>query len=36
MGVTEQQRHQLFVWFEEQMGEERASTMMELMPASGD
>lgn len=36
MGVTEQQRHQLFVWFEEQMGEERASTMMELMPASGE
>ena len=32
MGVTEQQRHQLFVWFEEQMGEERAATMMELMP----
>lgn len=35
MEVTEQQRHQLFVWFEEQMGQERAATMMELMPPVG-
>lgn len=35
MPVTEKQRHQLFVWFEEQMGQERAATMMELMPPTG-
>lgn len=35
MEVTGQQRHQLFVWFEEQMGRERAATMMELMPPVG-
>jgi hypothetical protein len=35
MEVTEQQRHQLFVWFEEQMGPERAATMMELIPPAG-
>ena len=35
MAVTEQQRHQLFVWFEERMGQERATTMMELMPPTG-
>lgn len=32
MGVTEQQRHALLTWFEEQMGPDRAATMMELMP----
>ena len=32
MAVTEQQRHQLLAWFEERMGEERAATMMELLP----
>jgi hypothetical protein len=35
MEVTAQQRHQLFVWFEEQMGQERAATMMELIPPAG-
>jgi hypothetical protein len=35
MGVTEQQRHALLTWFEEQMGPERAATMMDLMPPSG-
>ena len=35
MGVTEQQRHTLLTWFEEQMGPERAATMMELMPPAG-
>ena len=35
MTVTEQQRHQLFLWFEEQMGQERAATMIELMPPTG-
>jgi len=35
MEVTEQQRHQLFTWFEEQMGPERAATMMNLIPPVG-
>jgi len=35
MPVTAQQRHQLFLWFEEKMGQERAATMMELMPPVG-
>ena len=35
MAVTEQQRHQLLTWFEERMGEERAATMMELLPPAG-
>ncbi len=35
MEVTEQQRHQLFVWFEERMGPERAATMMNLIPPIG-
>ena len=35
MAVTERQRHQLFNWFEEQMGQERAATMIELMPPTG-
>jgi len=35
MEVTEQQRHALLTWFEEQMGPERAATMMELMPPAG-
>jgi hypothetical protein len=30
--VTEHERHQLFVWFEEQLGPERAATMMNLLP----
>lgn len=32
MEVTEYERHQLFVWFEEQLGPERAATMMNLLP----
>lgn len=35
MGVTEYERHQLFVWFEERMGPERAATMMNLIPPVG-
>lgn len=35
MEVAEQRRHALFVWFEEQMGPERAPTMMELIPPAG-
>jgi len=35
MAVTEQQRHQLLTWFEERMDEERAATMMELLPPAG-
>ncbi len=32
MPVSEYERHQLFVWFEEQLGPERAATMMNLLP----
>jgi hypothetical protein len=35
MPVTEFERHQLFTWFEEHMGEERAATMMNLVPPAG-
>lgn len=35
MAVTERRRHEFFKWFEEQMGEERAATMIELMPPTG-
>ena len=35
MAVTEYLRHQLFLWFEERMGQERAATMIELMPPTG-
>ena len=35
MEVTEYDRHQLFVWFEEHMGPERAATMMNLTPPVG-
>jgi len=35
MPVTAAQRHQLFLWFEEHMGQELAPTMMELMPPAG-
>ena len=35
MPVTEFERHQLFTWFEENMGQERASTMMNLVPPVG-
>lgn len=37
MAVTEYERHQLFAWFEGQLGPERAATMMNLLPpVSGD
>jgi hypothetical protein len=35
MSVSEHERHQLFTWFEEQMGSERAATMMSLLPPTG-
>lgn len=35
MSVTEHERHQLFTWFEEHMGPERAATMMNLVPPVG-
>jgi hypothetical protein len=35
MSVTEFERHQLFTWFEEHMGQERAATMMNLVPPVG-
>ncbi len=35
MSITEYQRHELFNWFEEHMGKERATTMMNLVPPVG-
>ena len=35
MSVSEHERHQLFTWFEEHMGSERAATMMNLLPPVG-
>lgn len=35
MEVTEYERHQLLAWFEEQMGPERAATMMNFIPPVG-
>ena len=35
MSVSEHERHQLFTWFEEHMGSERAVTMMSLLPPVG-
>ena len=35
MSVSEHERHQLFTWFEEHMGSERAATMMSLLPPVG-
>ncbi len=32
MTVTEQQRHRILAWFEEQMGPDLGATMMELFP----
>lgn len=32
MAVTQQQRHQLLTWFEEQMGHDLGASMMELLP----
>jgi hypothetical protein len=33
--VSEYERHQVFNWFEEHMGSERAATMMNLVPPVG-
>ena len=35
MSVTEYERNQLFAWFEEHMGKERAATIMNLLPPVG-
>lgn len=35
MSVSEFQRHQVFQWLEAQMGPERASIMMDLLPPVG-
>ena len=35
MPVTEHERHQLFSWFEEHMGSERAAALMSLLPPVG-
>src|SRR5262245_6445980 len=35
MSVSEHDRHQLFTWFEEHMGSERAVTMMNMLPPTG-
>jgi hypothetical protein len=35
MSVTEHERRQLFTWFEEHMGAERAESMMRLLPPVG-
>ena len=35
MSVTEFERHQLYSWFEAHMGQERATTMMNLLPPTG-
>jgi hypothetical protein len=35
MPVTEHERHQLFRWFEEHLGSERAATLMSLLPPVG-
>jgi hypothetical protein len=35
VSVSESQRHQLFQWFEEAMGQERAAVMMDLLPPVG-
>ena len=35
MPVTEHQRHEIFKWYEEAMGPERAPIMMELLPPVG-
>ena len=35
MPVTEYERHQLFTWFEEHMGSDRAATIMSLLPPVG-
>jgi hypothetical protein len=35
VSVSESQRHQVFQWFEEAMGPERAAVIMEMLPPVG-
>lgn len=35
MSVSESQRHQVFQWFEEAMGPERAAVIMDMLPPVG-
>ena len=35
MSVSESQRHQVFQWFEEAMGPERAAVIMQMLPPVG-
>ena len=35
MSVSEFQRHQIFQWFEQAMGAEKAAIMMDLLPPVG-
>jgi hypothetical protein len=35
VSVSESQRHQVFHWFEEAMGPERAAAMMDMLPPVG-
>src|SRR3546814_2173871 len=35
VSVSESQRHQLYQWFEEAMGSEKAAVMMDLLPPVG-
>jgi hypothetical protein len=35
MSVTEFERHQLYSWLEEHMGQERATTMINMLPPTG-
>jgi hypothetical protein len=35
VSITEYERHQIFKWYEEKMGPERASVMMQLLPPVG-
>lgn len=34
MTVTQQQRHQILTWFEDQMGQDLGASMMELLPTT--
>ena len=35
MEITGYERHRLFAWFEEHLGQERAATMVNMLPATG-
>ena len=35
MSVSESERHQVFQWFEEAMGPERAAVVMQMLPSVG-